>query len=117
MKIILSIIILLISANAYGNPPIFINSYSDAIKISNDLDIPILYIVSADWCHYCIKAEQTINENLDIFEDTIILKIDFDSNKEFAKKNNIKKIPTIIYKNQKYIGIYKIEDFKKILKK
>lgn len=117
MKIILVIIMVLFCCNTFANPPIFTETHSNAIKLSKDLNMSILYIVSADWCSYCVKAEKTINNNLSVFDNIIILKIDFDSNPEFIEQYKIKKIPTIIYKNQKYIGIYKIEDFKKILKK
>lgn len=117
IKIILYISILISSNTLYAKPPIFISSIDEAQRISNDLKLPILTIVSADWCLYCGMLDKTISNNLDVFNDIIILKIDFDLNKEYAEKHNIKKIPVIIYDNKQYVGIYDIISLKKLIKK
>lgn len=120
MRLIILLILLntlIINNIAYSKPPIFLSSVSDAQKISQDLNLPILTIVSADWCLYCGMLDKTISNNLDVFENIIILKIDFDSNKEYVEKYHIKKIPVIIYNNKQYIGIYDINTIKQLLKK
>jgi thiol-disulfide isomerase/thioredoxin len=115
MQYILCLFLCFISIPLLANPPIFIDSIEDAISISQDLNMPIITIVSADWCHYCMKLEKTISDNLEVLDDIIVLKLDFDENSEFVKKHRIKKIPTIIYQNEKYVGKYNIVDLKKIL--
>jgi len=116
IKTILYISIFILSNNLYAKPPIFTSSINDAKQMSEDLQLPILQVVSADWCLYCGMLDKTISDNLEVFNDIIILKIDFDTNKDYVEKNNIKKIPTILYKNDRYIGIYDIKDLKKIIK-
>lgn len=115
MKYILCLLLSFISSAAFANPPIFIDSMEDATKISKDFNMPIITIVSADWCHYCVKLEKTISDNLSVFDDHIILKLDFDESKDFVAKNKINKIPTIIYENKIYVGIYDIGSLKKII--
>lgn len=108
-------IVLLFGGTLYAKPPIFTTDIIAANQISKDLNMPIFIVVSADWCLYCTKLEEQISNNLEIFDDVIILKLDFDENTEFVKKHKIKKIPTIIYQNEKYVGKYNITDLKKIL--
>lgn len=116
MKYILCLLFCLASIPLYANPPIFTDSLDDAKKISNDLKMPIITIVSADWCHYCVKLEKSISENLDVFDNYIIVKLDFDQNKEYVEKYKIKKIPTVIYKDKKYVGVSNIDTLKKIIR-
>lgn len=115
MRIILFILFVLIGLNGFANPPIFTDSIENAQKISTDLKIPIFVIVSADWCLYCNKLDNQISDNLETFDNIIIVKLDYDKDIEFVKKNNIKKIPTIIYQGNKYVGKYDIIDLKNIL--
>lgn len=118
MKLLLAALLIgVLCSSVEAKPPIFLYSLNDAQKISKDLNLPILIIVSADWCLYCNKLDKTISNHLELFNNTIILKINFDSNAEFVKQYKIKKIPTIVYQDKKYVGIYNIEDLKKILGK
>lgn len=114
-KYIVSFIYCLFSIIAMANPPIFTESEVDAHKIATDLKMQVFVIVSADWCVYCVELDKQISDNLEIFDNIIILKLDYDKDIEFVKKNNIKKIPTIIYQGNKYVGKYDIIDLKKIL--
>lgn len=116
MKYIFCILLCLTSISVFANPPIFTDSIEDAEKISKDFNMPVITIVSADWCHYCLRLEKNISDNLNVFDNYIILKLDFDEHKSFVTQNKIKKIPTLIYKNKKYVGIYDIESLKQILK-
>jgi thiol-disulfide isomerase/thioredoxin len=102
-------------APVYAKPPVFTKEFAVAEKVSKDLNIPVFIIVSADWCLYCNQLDEQISDNLKLFDDIIILKIDFDKNAEFVKENKIKKLPTIIYQNKQYIGKQDIHELKKIL--
>lgn len=117
MKTLFFIILSLISCAALAGPPIFLESQKDAQKISKELNMKILTVVSADWCLYCKKLDDTLYNHLEIIEDIIVLKIDFDTDKDFVRKHNIKKIPTIIIDDKQYIGKYSLKDIKDILKK
>lgn len=117
MKIILCIFISLICSNIFARPPIFVDSYNEATQISKDLNMPILIIVSAEWCKYCKTLEKTIGDNLDVFDDMILLNIDFDINKNLVTQYKVKKLPTIIYGDKKIIGNITIEKLQKFIEK
>lgn len=91
-------------SQAVSAPPIFTDSQKNAKRISKDLDIPILTIVSAEWCSPCQKIKKEITEKQRLLDDIIVLQIDFDKNKQYIKVNNITKIPVLIFKEKKYTG-------------
>jgi len=90
----------------YAKPPIFMDNYTEALKVSKDFNQPIILIFSADWCIYCTKLHKDISNRLDKFQDTTICIIDIDKNREISKKYKVKTIPkTIVFdSNQKIIS-------------
>jgi len=90
--------VLFIGGNLYAKPPIFLDNYSQAVKISKELDHSLIVLFSADWCVYCKKLKKDISDNLDKFEDTTICIVDIDKNPELAKKYKVRSIPkTIVF--------------------
>lgn len=82
----------------YAKPPIFMDNYTEALKVSKDLNQPLILIFSADWCIYCKKLQKDISDRLDKFQDTTICMIDIDRNREMSKKYKVKTIPkTIVF--------------------
>lgn len=104
MRFLISIVLLSICSQALSATPIFTDSQENAERISKDLDMPILTIVSADWCSPCKKIKKEITENPNLLNDIIVLQLDFDKNKQYIKVNNITKIPVLIFKKKKYTG-------------
>lgn len=61
-----------------------------------------LIIFSADWCHYCKKAQSEIEQkevSQKISKVYKLIYIDYDTNKELVKFYKIKQIPTFILLN------------------
>ena len=56
-------------------------------------DKPLLVCWSADWCHYCQRDKPTIRQ---IRRDGQfdVLELDYDENRELAKKYKVDKLPT-----------------------
>lgn len=112
---------LFIGNSLYAKPPIFLDNYNDTIKISENLNHPIILIFSADWCHYCIKLKNDISRSNSLFQDTTICILDIDDpkNNDIVKKYNVHKIPKTIFfdANKKIIkqieGYFHINGIKK----
>ena len=79
--------------------------YKLCLNLANDQDKKILLIFSADWCGYCGKLKSNLN-TIEQSNKFIICIIDTDINKNFAKKFNIKSLPTslIISKDEKILS-------------
>ena len=110
-KILLSIIFIALFLGGITNakPPIFLNDYNQAVKISKELNQSLILLFSADWCVYCIKLKKDISNNIDKFEDTTICIIDIDKNKNLSKKYGVRSIPrTLVFDNKGN----KIKEFK-----
>lgn len=116
LKIVFILMFMLFAAAVEAKPPVFINNAEKAEQVSKKFNIPVLIIVSADWCNPCKKLKKEISENLELLQDVIILNIDFDTNTEIIKKYQINKIPTIISNNKKYEGYMDIYKIKKLLR-
>lgn len=116
-KVFLLLMFLLTSQYVYAKPPIFVSSIDRANKISEELKIPILNIVSASWCSPCKQLKKEISSNIDKLQDIIILDIDYDnpSNRKYIEKYGVDRIPTIIFDNKKYIGLKNIDGILEII--
>ena len=110
-KILLSIIFIALFLGGITNakPPIFLDDYNQAVKISKELNQPLILLFSADWCVYCIKLKKDISNNIDKFEDTTICIVDIDKNPELAKKYKVRSIPrTLVFNKEKRL----MQDYK-----
>lgn len=108
--------------SARAKPPVFADNYSHALKLTQDLDIPILLIFGADWCAYCVKQKRELWANVGILDDIIILSINIDNDPDTAKIYGIRKIPTTVFlksgnEKDRKNGYSNLADFKKWLKK
>jgi len=102
-KIIILLLIiggLFVGHSLQAKPPIFLYNYNEAIKVSQELNQPMIVIFSADWCSYCVKLKKHISNNLAKFEDTTICIIDIDQDKATAQKYGVSKIPRSIFLNR-----------------
>jgi len=109
--ILLSIIfiVVILAGSSDAKPPIFLDNYNQAIKISKELNQPLILLFSADWCVYCVKLKKDISDNMDKFEDTTICIVDIDKNKNLSKKYGVRSIPKTLVIDRKG---NKIKEFK-----
>ena len=109
--ILLSIIfiVVILAGSSDAKPPIFSDDYNQAIKISKELNQPLILLFSADWCIYCVKLKKDISDNMDKFEDTTICIVDIDKNKNLSKKYGVRSIPKTLVIDRKG---NKIKEFK-----
>ena len=85
-----------------AKPPIFSEDYNQAVKISKELNQPLILLFSADWCVYCVKLKKDISDNVDQFENTTICIVNIDKNPELAKKYKVRSIPrTLVFNKEK----------------
>lgn len=80
--------------------PVFIKKYEDAINVSKNK--PLLIIFGADWCGACKRLKKEINQ----FDLTnyVICFVNVDERKDLKNKYNINSYPTsIIIKEEKII--------------
>lgn len=114
-RICIVILFLCLSSQALAKPPVFLTSQKEAQKVSEDLDFPILTIVSATWCGPCKQLHNQISSNIDKLEDLIILNVDGDKNPDFMRANKINSYPTLIFNNKKYVGYKNIDQILNII--
>ena len=64
-----------------------------------------LIVIGAEWCPYCVKQKQYMEDNPDIIKNFNLEYIDIDEHPELKNKLNIKVYPTsFIFENNKKIG-------------
>lgn len=98
-KTIAFVLACLIGGTAYARPPVFMNNYESAVKVSNDLGIDILLVFSADWCKYCkmLKKDLSASVSKDELKDLIICTINVDENTKIKKEYSVSSIPDSVY--------------------
>ena len=98
-KTIAFVLACLIGGTAYVRPPVFMNNYESAVKVSNDLGIDILLVFSADWCKYCkmLKKDLSASVSKDELKDLIICTINVDENTKIKKEYSVSSIPDSVY--------------------
>jgi thioredoxin-related protein len=84
---------------------------------------PTLIVFSADWCAYCQKAKNDINndpELSNIVKNYYVVTADFDVDKDLVEGYNVKSIPTFVVINgnvvTKKVGYNGVKDLTKFLK-
>jgi len=64
-----------------------------------------LIVIGAEWCPYCVKQKQYMEDNPDVIKNFNLEYIDIDEHPELRNKLNIKVYPTsFIFDNNKKIG-------------
>lgn len=91
--IVMALLLLIIPIKAISAPSIYVDSLEDAISLSEDTNIKVLAIFSADWCSFCSKTKEDIKKNIKEYEDIIIVYIDIDKREDLKKEYKVKKIP------------------------
>lgn len=119
-KHILVLFIIVYSNAAFSKPPIFVNIPEDAIVLSEDIKVNLLFIFSAEWCVACDKLKNDIHNDLSVVDDHIVCYIDIEQRKDLATEFKVKRIPEcIIYRNKierkRRVGYKNKEEFKKWL--
>jgi thiol-disulfide isomerase/thioredoxin len=104
-KTIAFVLACLIGGTAYAKPPVFMNNYESAVKVSNDLGIDILLVFSADWCKYCkmLKRDLSASVSKDELQDLIICTIDVDNNTSMKRKYGVGAIPDSVFMSENKI--------------
>ena len=105
LKIILTLLFTLMTFSINAKPPVFTYDEQKAQQVSKKFNIPVITIVSANWCAPCKKLKKELSENLELLQDVVILDIDFDTNTKIIKEYKINKIPTVIINNKKKLYI------------
>lgn len=103
-KIIYLLLIILNLDYSYSEDSfILYNNIDDTIKLSKEFDRPALIIFSADWCKHCNSLKNDFSNKKIVETDSfIVCIIDTDFDAEYAKKFNVKILPTsIILQNNK----------------
>ena len=98
-KTIAFVLACVIGGTAYPKPPVFMNNYENAVKVSNDLGMDILLVFSADWCKYCKMLKRDLSSSIskDELQDIIICTIDVDKNPEMKREYKVSSIPNSVY--------------------
>lgn len=80
-----------------ANDTIIISSVDTAKQASLEEDKPLLLIFGADWCKHCKNLKDDIDSNLEeIASEYIVCHVDYDTNKELARKYGVKAIPNSV---------------------
>lgn len=98
-KIIAFVLACVIGGTAYAKPPVFMNNYESAKRVSNDLGMDILLVFSADWCKYCkmLKKDLSSSVSKDELQDLIICTIDVDKNPKMKREYRVSSIPDSVF--------------------
>ena len=98
-KTIAFVLACVIGGTAYAKPPVFMNNYESAKKVSNDLGMDILLVFSADWCKYCnmLKKDLSSSVSKDELQDIIICTIDVDNNPKMKREYSVSSIPDSLF--------------------
>ena len=85
------------SEEPVSSDPIFVDDYKEALKISKDK--PLLVIFGTEWCGYCVKLKKEIKD-FDLTNYVICI-VDADEEKDLAKEFKVNSYPTsFILKNE-----------------
>lgn len=105
-----------------GELPTYELSINEAITESNDRKKPVLAIFTAKWCGHCRILKNEISDNKNNFENYIVCYIDYDTNKDLAKKYNVSTIPNSIILDQsiekkRKVGFFGIKEYMNWIRK
>lgn len=105
-----------------GELPVYELSINEAITESNDRKKPVLAIFTAKWCSHCRILKNEISDNKNNFENYIVCYIDYDTNKDLAKKYNVSTIPNSIILDQsiekkRKVGFFGIKEYMNWIRK
>jgi len=75
--------------------PIVAKSYAEALVLSGKHGMPILVVFYADWCNWCKELDKTLAEESvkEAMKKYIYVRVDSDSNRDIAKKHEVKFLP------------------------
>lgn len=94
-------------ANTRLREDTFVSSNENFVRI-NDISLAeenakannktLLLIFTADWCKYCVPLKQQVQLNIDtVNKKFVVCYVDFDKNKDLAKKYNIRSLPSSVF--------------------
>jgi len=113
-KAILSVLFSIMSTACFATPPVFVDSYEEAIE-SN---IPVLIVLGTDWCGACQNLKKEMKGlNLNGY---VVCIVDLDKRKDLLSKHKVQFYPTsVILKDKKEVskkvGYSKKADYQKWL--
>ena len=90
---------MILGGTALAKPPVFMNNYESAKRVSNDLDMDVLLVFSADWCKYCkmLKRDLSASISKDELQNLIICTIDVDKNTNLKRSYSVSSIPDSVF--------------------
>lgn len=93
------LLFIFIDAPAFAET-IVINDVGVAIKQAKETDTKVLLVYIADWCKYCEYLKRDLIKNMDeINEEYTVCFVDFDTNRELARKHGVSSIPVSVILN------------------
>lgn len=109
MKKLLILLLILIPNIAFANETIVIKDLNIAKQEAKENNNKLLLIFGADWCGYCKNLEKDVDKNLEEFmDDYVVCHVDYDSNKELARKYGVRSIPHSVVLNNENVVSTKI---------
>lgn len=75
-----------------------ITDLSEAEKNAKDNNKTLLLVFTADWCKYCKPLKAEMEKNMaEINRKFVVCYINFDNNKDLARKYNIESLPSSVF--------------------
>lgn len=119
------IVVLVYTHETIADPPIYSTDMVDAMVESENTNLPVLVIFTADWCKYCHVLINDIEKNPQLVENTIVCYIDYDKERVLSKEYAVSSLPTAIFIEKKietkrmvgYKGIVKLSQWLKLKQK
>lgn len=77
-------------------------TYQEALKKSTELNLPVLVMFKAGWCHWCVKMEKDTLTNArvkTVMTNYVLVFVDTDKHPALAKKFGIAGLPAYVVTN------------------
>lgn len=123
MKYIILSFALFFASFAVADEPVRITDLAVAEQHAEETGHNLVLVFTADWCQYCKPLEKQVMDNMqDINEQGwVVCFVDYDSNKDIAKKYGVTKLPTSVFLNgenrSQQVGYVNYQAFERNLKK
>jgi thiol-disulfide isomerase/thioredoxin len=99
-RIYTTLAVFLLAAVSFADPVfspaksgIFLKDYSQAKLLSDQTDIKLVVIFTADWCKYCVILKEHIAQDPTMLSGSIFCYVDVEKHPDIASKYGVKTIP------------------------
>lgn len=123
MKYIILSFALFFATFAIADEPVRITDLAVAEQHAEETGRNLVLVFTADWCQYCKPLEKQVMDNMkDINEQGwVVCFVDYDSNKDVAKKYGVTRLPTSVFlngeKSSQQVGYTNYQAFERNFKK